>query len=303
MWKPLSCPSPSHPTPLPTYRFPAFLGNGIRLSVWSSYFAQIPRLFPRLYSRFCYQSRKQQQQQNYTAAHGTLKVFYWHFRTPAEARSFHALKMPQLLCPGSLPRAPRVHPAQEAARPRRGIQIGWGSGARSSCRFPGRAARGKGASCHLQLRASVSLVGTEITPSPGRAGRGVGEVGRESQASRGRDSGFLPNPATPGGHRGSLGPLPSVCGLMCTLGGGPQEVAAPERRHRLLGGAVARSVSFGWASRRARPRATHPGHPCCFAQAVGTKRPRPPQAVAPSPHPLSVPPPSLGRSKQETHKI
>lgn len=214
------------------------------------------------------------------------KCFTGIFRTPAEARSFHALEMSHLLCPGSLPRAPRVHPAQEATRPRRGIQIGWGSGAGSSCRFPGGAAPGKGASCcHLQLCASVSLVGTEITPSPGRAGRGVGEVGRESQASRGRDSGFLPNPATPGGHRGSLGPLPSVCGLVCTLGGGPQEVAAPERRHRLLGGADARSVFSGWASRR------------------GTKRPGPARAVAPSPHPLSVPPPSLGRSKQETHKI
>lgn len=46
------------------------------------------------------------------------------FRARAEALSFHALEMPQLLSPGSLPRAPRVHPAQEAARPRPGIQIG-----------------------------------------------------------------------------------------------------------------------------------------------------------------------------------
>lgn len=119
------------------------------------------------------------------------------------------------------------------------------------------AAQGKGASCHLQLCASVSLVGIEITPSPGRAGRGEGRR-RESQASRGRDSGFLPSPATPGGHRGSLGPLPSVCGLMCSLGGGSQEVAAPERKHRLLGGAGSRSASSGWAQRGARPRATRP---------------------------------------------
>lgn len=46
------------------------------------------------------------------------------FRAGAEARSFHELETPQLLSPGSLPRAPRVHPAQEAARPRLGIQIG-----------------------------------------------------------------------------------------------------------------------------------------------------------------------------------
>lgn len=117
--------------------------------------------------------------------------------------------MPHLLGPGSLPRAPRVHPAQETARPRRGIQIGWGRGAGSSCRFPGGTAREKGASCHLQLRASVSLVGTEITPSPGRAGRGVGEVGRESQARRGRDSGFLPTRQHPGDTGAPSGRYPA----------------------------------------------------------------------------------------------
>lgn len=70
------------------------------------------------------------------------------------------------------------------------------------------AARRKGARCHLQLRASVSLVGTEITPSPGRAGRGAGRR-RESQASRGRDSGFLPARQHPGDTGAPSGRYPA----------------------------------------------------------------------------------------------
>lgn len=240
--------------------------------MWSSYFAPSPVSSPASTHDFVINREKQQQQQNYTAAPGTLKVFYWHFPYPGGSTKFSCARNVPFALPGVTPQGAPGAPCSGSRPPSPGIQIGWGSGAGSSCRFPGGAARGKGASCcHLQLCASVSLVGTEITPSPGRAGRGVGEVGRESQASRGRDSGFLPNPATPGGHRGSLGPLPSVCGLVCTLGGGPQEVAAPESRHRLLGGADARSVFSGWASRRAGPRATHPGHPSSFAQAVGTQ--------------------------------
>lgn len=107
------------------------------------------------------------------------------FRARAEARSFHALEMPQLLSPGSLPRAPRVHPAQEAARPRPGIQIGYGSGAGSSCWFPGgpRGERGRAATSNCALL--VPCKGLKSHPALVELGGAVGGEGNPKRVGAG----------------------------------------------------------------------------------------------------------------------
>lgn len=227
----------------------------------SLHFARVPgisRLFTlRLHSRFCYQLRGK----IFCCSPWNSQCVSLAFSVPWRKHEvFTRSKCPNCFSPGVTPQGAPGAPCSGSRPPSSGYSNRLGLRRGEQLPASWGAARGKGASCHLQLRASGSLLGTEITPSPGRAGRGGGR-GRESQASRGRDSGFLPSPATPGGHRGSLGPLPSVCGLVCTLKGGSQEVAAPERRLWLLGGAGSRSASSGWAQRRARPRATHPLDP------------------------------------------
>ncbi|XP_032340776.1 uncharacterized protein LOC116665393 [Camelus ferus] len=165
-----------------------------------------------------------------------------------------------------------------AACPRWGIQIGVGSGAGNICGFScglcwdlGRA----DASC---LRASLPPKGRERQHTQRGESRSGGR-GNPRRVGAGA-LGFLPDPATPGGHRGSLEPLPCRCGLVCTLGGGPRR---PWRPKPTPGAPPPGGLPAGPG-----PRAAPPGRPSGRAERSRVPRRRGPERP-------SLPPPRLRR--------
>lgn len=118
-----------------------------------------------------------------------------------------------------------------AARPRRGIQISLGSGARSSCESPGGPCwdLGRAAASSLLTPLSSEETGMKSHPVRGEPGQGAGE----SQVSGGRSSGFPPRP---GDTRGTPG-LPRAVTLLVWTRVNP--------RGRFPGGRGGRSAASG----------------------------------------------------------
>lgn len=152
---------------------------------------------------------------------------------------FRLSKCPNRLLRGhSLERPRRTHP-WERRPPPPGYSSRTGQRPGKQLLVPWWATLGPGAGRCLQPARVPLRLGTRLKSHPAQ---GAGD----SQASGGRSSGFPPRSATPGGHQGSLAPLPCKCGLVYTLGGGSQEaVAAPARRAAARPGV--RSASSGWS--------------------------------------------------------
>ncbi|XP_074189755.1 uncharacterized protein LOC109460843 isoform X2 [Rhinolophus sinicus] len=137
-----------------------------------------------------------------------------------------------------------------AARPRRGIQISLGSGARSSCESPGGPCwdLGRAAASSLLTPLSSEETGMKSHPVRGEPGQGAGE----SQV--------------------------------------PRRPRRPERGEWQPGRAGARSASSRWSSRQAGLRATPPGSRRSLAEASGTECPRRRGPKRPSPSLAASPP-------------
>lgn len=128
------------------------------------------------------------------------KCFTSTFRAPAEARTFHALEMPQLPSLGSLTRAPWAHPARGSRPALAGVfKSVWAAARGAAAGFLVAVLRPV-ASGRLQSASFPSSEGTRVKshPARGQRGRGTGE----SQASGGRGPGLPPRP---GNTRGTPG--------------------------------------------------------------------------------------------------
>lgn len=210
--------------------------------------------------------------------------------------------MPQLPSLGSLTRAPWAHPARGSRPALAGVfKSVWAAARGAAAGFLVAVLRPV-ASGRLQSASFPSSEGTRVKSHPARGQRGRGPG--ESQASGGLALGFLPGPATPGGHRGSLEPLPCLCGLVCTLRGGSQAAAAAGARRKAghRAGRTLRAPPPGGLRAGQGTCATPPGRPSGRAEPSRADCPGAAGPIGP-PRPPSAPPPCPGRSKQETRKI
>lgn len=210
--------------------------------------------------------------------------------------------MPQLPSPGSLTRAPWAHPARGPPLALSGVfKSFWAAAQGAAAGFlVGRTRTGRAAAS--SLRAPLSSEGERVKahPAPGERAGGRGNPGRVGT----RALGFLPGPATAGGHRGFLEPFTLLVWTRVNPrgrfpGGRGGRRAASGSQARLEpeapppGGLPAgrdRSPPFPGV-RAALPRRAEPSAP---GGRRGPKRPYPPQAA---------PPPCQGRSKQETQDL
>jgi hypothetical protein len=211
-------------------------------------------------------------------------------------------KCPDCLPWGYSPGRPGLTERGERGPPALGYSYRFGQRCGEQLPLSRWAALGPRASCHLQLRAP--LLGkdrSEITSSPERAGRKKRGGARESQASGGQDSGFLPRP---GNTRGTPG-LPRDATLRVWTRVHPRGRFPGARGASAVSGCRAAPASgappLGGLRAQEGQRAPVPGFRSHRAPASGAQCPWTPRAAAalPTPWPRRRPAPG-GVNKRRT---